>query len=67
MNNVFRHDITRVFKRGFERVIHEQVLEKIILVNYRFFYLLSLHAKGKTLIVHTDQLLKKKKTKKKIQ
>lgn len=41
MANMFRHDIARIFKIGFHQIIHEKILKTLILVNYKFFKLLS--------------------------
>ena len=64
MANMFRHDIARVFKIGFHRISHEKILTTLIRITHKFFKLLALFSKGKTLTIKTSRLLKGRKKKK---
>ena len=66
MANMFRHDIARIFKIGFHQIVHERILQTLVIVNYKFFKLLSEYSKGKVLTIQTNKMLKPKKTKKKL-
>lgn len=61
MANMFRHDIARIFKIGFHRIIHEKILKTLIMLNYKFFKLLSEFSGGKVLTIQTNKMLKPKK------
>ena len=65
MANVFRHDIARIFKIGFHQITHEKILRTLIVINHKFFKLLSDYSKGKVLTIQTNKLLKNKKQTKK--
>lgn len=67
MANMFRHDIARIFKIGFHQITHEKILRTLIMVDYKFFKLLSEYSKGKVLTIQTNRLLKRKKTKREAQ
>ena len=61
MANIFRHDIARIFRQGFQLITHEGILSNIIKVTHKFFKLLSTYSDGKVLVMQTNKLLKRKK------
>jgi hypothetical protein len=64
MGNMFRHDIARIFAKGFNQIRHETILSTLIIVCHKFFKLLSTYSQGKNLTIQTNKLLKMKKSKK---
>lgn len=64
MANMFRHDIARIFKIGFNQITHEGILRTLISVCHKFYKLLSKYSNGKVLTIQTNKLLKRKKNKK---
>lgn len=61
MANVFRHDIARILRIGFNLISHEGILTTLIKVTHKFFKLLSVYSDGKVLTIQTNRLLKRKK------
>ena len=64
MANMFRHDIARIFKIGFNQITHEGILKTLISVCHKFYKLLSKYSNGKVLTIQTNKLLKRKNKKK---
>lgn len=65
MGNMFRHDIAKIFRAGFQYAHHEKILRLLIIVCHKFFKLLSTYSDGKVLTIQTNKLLKRKKNKSK--
>lgn len=61
---MFRHDIARIFKIGFQNIIHEGILHTLISVCHKFYKLLSKYSNGKVLTIQTNKMLKRKNKKK---
>jgi hypothetical protein len=64
MGNMFKHDISRIFKIGFVQITHEGILKTLISVCHKFYKLLSKYSNGKILTIQTNKLLKRKNKKK---
>jgi hypothetical protein len=64
MANIFRHDIAKIFRTGFQLISHEGILKTLISVCHKFYKLLSKHSNGKVLTIQTNKLLKRKNKKK---
>jgi hypothetical protein len=64
MANMFRHDIARIFKIGFQLIQHEGILKTLINSVHKFYRLLSRYSNGKILTIQTNKLLRKKNKKK---
>ncbi len=64
MTNMFRHDIARIFKKGFLEINHEKILSTLIIVSHKFFKLLTTYSQGKILTIQTNKMLKVKRSKK---
>ena len=63
MANIFRHDIARILRSGFQLITHEGIIANLIKVVHKFFKLLSVYSEGKVLTMQTNRLLKRKKKK----
>ena len=61
MANIFRHDISRIIRNGFNWINHEGIIANLIKVTHKFFKLLSIYSEGKVLTIQTNKLLKRKK------
>jgi hypothetical protein len=61
MANIFRHDIARIIKTGFQLITHEGIIADLIKVTHKFFKLLAIYSDGKVLTMTTNRLLKKKR------
>lgn len=64
MANMFRHDIARILRVGFNQISHEGIISVLIRCTHKFFKLLSVYSDGKVLTIQTSKLLKRKKNKK---
>ena len=64
MASIFRHDIAKLLRAGFQLITHEGILSNIIKATHTFFKMLSVYSDGKVLTMKTNRLLKKKKKKK---
>ena len=61
MANIFRHDIARIIRFGFQIVSHDGIISNLIILTHRFFKLLSVYSEGKVLTIQTNRLLKRKR------
>lgn len=63
MANMFRHDIAKILRIGFNLISHNGILILLIKITHKFFKLLSVYSDGKVLTIQTNRLIKKKKKK----
>jgi len=61
MANIFRHDIARILRSGFQLVSHEGIISNLVKLTHKFFKLLSVYSDGKVLTMTTNRMLKRKK------
>ena len=61
MANIFRHDVARIIRSGFQLVSHEGIVSNLVRLTHKFFKLLSVYSDGKVLTMTTNRMLKRKK------
>ena len=61
MTNIFRHDIARIIRSGFQLVSHEGIISNLVRLTHKFFKLLTIYADGKVLTMTTNRMVKRRK------